>query len=82
MGGLVGTTLGTLTVVGVSALRDWTPVMSPLTVAVAPLIGLVTGVLAGLYPAWRASRTQPAEALRRCRVRRRAVLPLSRRQEC
>ncbi len=65
VGGLVGTTLGTLTVVGVSALRDWTPVMSPLTVAVAPLIGLVTGVLAGLYPAWRASRTQPAEALRR-----------------
>ncbi|MFJ2822913.1 ABC transporter permease [Streptomyces toxytricini] len=65
VGGLVGTTLGTLTVVGVSALRDWTPVMSPLTVAAAPLIGLVTGILAGLYPAWRASRTQPAEALRR-----------------
>ncbi|AXE27204.1 ABC transporter permease [Streptomyces globosus] len=65
VGGLVGTTLGTLTVVGVSALRDWTPVMSPPTVAAAPLIGLVTGILAGLYPAWRASRTQPAEALRR-----------------
>lgn len=65
VGGLVGTSLGTLTVVAVSALRDWTPVMSPATVAVAPLIGLVTGVLAGLYPAWRASRTEPAEALRR-----------------
>ncbi|MCX5377323.1 ABC transporter permease [Streptomyces sp. NBC_00091] len=65
VGGLVGTTLGTLTVVGVSALRDWTPVMSPAVVAVAPLIGLVTGVVAGLYPAWRASRTEPAEALRR-----------------
>ncbi|MBB6415652.1 ABC-type lipoprotein release transport system permease subunit [Streptomyces sp. AK010] len=31
----------------------------------APLVGLATGVLAGLYPAWRASRIQPAEALRR-----------------
>ncbi|WP_406500784.1 hypothetical protein OG936_20375 [Streptomyces sp. NBC_00846] len=28
-------------------------------------IGPVTGVPAGLYPAWRASRIQPAEALRR-----------------
>ncbi len=28
-------------------------------------IGLVTGLAAGLYPAWRASRIEPAEALRR-----------------
>jgi putative ABC transport system permease protein len=27
------------------------------------LAGVVVGVLAGLYPAWRASRLQPAEAL-------------------
>ncbi|MFE2552190.1 hypothetical protein ACFXGI_27060 [Streptomyces sp. NPDC059355] len=46
--GIAGTTLGALPVVGVAALRDRTPVMSPLTVAVAPLIGPVTGVLAGL----------------------------------
>ncbi|MFD5146824.1 ABC transporter permease [Streptomyces sp. NPDC058401] len=65
LGGLVGTSLGTLTVVGVAVFRDWTPVVHPGSVAVAPLLGLLTGVLAGLYPAWRAARIEPAEALRR-----------------
>ncbi|MET8840472.1 ABC transporter permease [Streptomyces rubiginosohelvolus] len=65
LGGLVGTSLGTLTVVGVAIAREWTPVIHPATVSTAPMIGLLTGLLAGLYPAWRASRIQPVEALRR-----------------
>ncbi|WP_404871003.1 ABC transporter permease (plasmid) [Kitasatospora griseola] len=65
IGGIVGTSLGVLTVLGVVMARDWTPVIDPATVAAAPVIGLSTGLVAGLYPAWRSSRIQPAEALRR-----------------
>ncbi|MEU7292308.1 ABC transporter permease [Streptomyces exfoliatus] len=64
-GGLIGSALGVLAVVGVALHQDWTPVIHPATVLAAPGVGLGTGLLAGLYPAWRASRVQPVEALRR-----------------
>ncbi|MEV8587647.1 ABC transporter permease [Streptomyces sp. NPDC051180] len=64
LGGLVGTALGVCAVVGVALVRAWTPVVHPLTAAAAPAIGLATGLAAGLYPAWRAARIEPAEALR------------------
>ncbi len=65
IGGFVGATLGTLVVLGVSIANTWTAVLDPRLALTAPFIGTLTGVLAGMYPAYRATRVQPAEALRR-----------------
>jgi putative ABC transport system permease protein len=63
-GGLLAAGLGVAVVVGVAVAKQWTPVLAPWTVLLAPAVGAVTGLVAGLYPAARASRIEPAEALR------------------
>ncbi|HDH03129.1 MAG TPA: ABC transporter permease, partial [Actinobacteria bacterium] len=64
LGGIVGASLGVLIVVGASAVRDWTPVLEPWLPLTAPLLGAVVGLLAGVYPSWRAAGVEPIEALR------------------
>lgn len=64
VGGLAGAGVGVAVVVAVSIAQQWTPVLEPWTVLAAPALGGVTGLFAGLYPALRASRIEPAEALR------------------
>jgi ABC-type antimicrobial peptide transport system permease subunit len=64
IGGVIGTSTGLLIVVGVSAAKDWSPVISPLVAAGAPFLGALVGFIAGVYPAHRASAIEPSEALR------------------
>lgn len=64
LGGIIGTSLGILVVVGVAASRTWTPVLYPWIPFVAPLIGGLIGLLSGTYPSLRAAAMEPVEALR------------------
>lgn len=63
-GGIVGASAGIVVVVAVAARRDWTTTLDPLLTLPSPAFGLLAGLLAGLQPAWRASRITPATALR------------------
>ena len=63
-GGILGASLGVLLIVVVSAYQSWTPVLDPLVPLAAPLIGAFIGLISGTYPALRAARMEPVEALR------------------
>ncbi len=64
IGGVLGASLGTLAVVGVSAVQTWSPVLDPIIPIAAPLLGAAIGLLAGTYPSIRAARLEPVESLR------------------
>jgi putative ABC transport system permease protein len=59
----VGTSGGVAVSMVVALAHHWTPILAPMVLA-APVLGLVIGVLAGAFPAWRAGSLEPAEALR------------------
>lgn len=65
IGGLMGTSAGVLIISAVCASHGWVPVLDPALLLVVPAAVAVAGLLAGLYPAWRASRVSPISALQR-----------------
>ncbi|WP_406861423.1 ABC transporter permease [Streptomyces sp. HUAS MG47] len=63
IGGLGGTVLGTLITAGYALSRDWPTVVPVWASAAGVGSTVVIGMIAGLYPAVRASRLAPTEAL-------------------
>ncbi len=64
-GGLAGIPLGLLAADRLSLLLSWPPFHSPGEAAFAVALGVIVGLLAAALPAWRASRWDVVEGLRR-----------------
>jgi putative ABC transport system permease protein len=63
-GGAVGVALGALVTAGYARSRDWTTVVPPAALAGGMGAALLIGAVAGVYPALRAARLSPTDALR------------------
>lgn len=64
LGGVLGASTGTIVTLVVSRTRGWTPVLDVRFALAAPAAGIAIGVVAGAFPAWRASAIEPITALR------------------
>jgi len=63
IGGLVGIAVGALVGLVVTSVLDWRYFLSPMWIMIALAMSAGTGIVAGLYPAWRAARVDPIIAL-------------------
>lgn len=63
LGAVVGTAAGVVGALGYAAARGWPPVVVPALLPLGVLGAVGVGVLAGLWPAVRAARLSPTEAL-------------------
>jgi ABC-type antimicrobial peptide transport system permease subunit len=64
VGGIVGIMLGHGVALIVQANLGWPIVSSPAAVIAAVGVSAAVGVIFGFYPAWKASKLDPIEALR------------------
>ena len=64
VGGVAGVTLGSLATAGYARSQSWDAVVPLLSVVGGLTLALVIGAVAGLYPALRAARLAPSDALR------------------
>ncbi len=64
MGGFIGVALGRLSSIGVWYFMHWPVAMSLETIFAAVGVSAAVGLIFGFYPAWKASRLDPIDALR------------------
>ncbi len=64
IGGAIGIGLGRATSVLVRLIKHWPTAVSIGAIVVAVAVSALVGVLFGFYPAWKASRLDPIDALR------------------
>jgi putative ABC transport system permease protein len=65
LGGIAGVAVGLILVPIIGALRDVQMSVSPAAIALSVIVSGLTGVVFGFFPARRAARLDPIEALRR-----------------
>lgn len=63
LGGVGGAVIGILLTTGYAGYQDWPTVVPAWATAGGVLATLAIGACAGIYPAWRAARLSPTEAL-------------------
>jgi putative ABC transport system permease protein len=64
LGGVAGVILGLVAAFGFAYVADWSLIVDYWAVVSAVLFSMLVGVLFGWYPALRASRLAPIEAIR------------------
>jgi putative ABC transport system permease protein len=74
IGGVIGIILGVFGSQGLTMIlnsfmmiggsSNLTPVITPMSVVMAVTVSLIVGILSSLYPAWKAARMSPIEAVR------------------
>jgi putative ABC transport system permease protein len=68
LGGLIGIGFGVVSSISISRMMEWPAVVSPASIFIAVLFSAAVGIFFGYYPAWKASRLDPIEALRYERI--------------
>ena len=64
LGGLIGIVFGLAVVTVATRVLDWPLTIEFLFIVIGLVVTVGVGLVAGLYPSWRASRMDPAEAVR------------------